>query len=118
MRRHHDGGAAGVDAEKELHDLPRGRGVEVAGGLVGDDETRRVHQGARDGDPLLLATRQVGGVGQLLPDRPTVSSASATRDLDLVVGLAQDAQRESDVLVDVRFGRSLKSWKTRPTLRR
>src|SRR5689334_10037241 len=50
--RHHDCGAARVDAQEELHDLPPGRGVEVAGGLVGDDETRRVNERPRDGDSL------------------------------------------------------------------
>src|SRR5437868_3015650 len=54
VRRHHHRGAARVDAQEQLHDLPRGRGVEVAGGLVRDDESRCVHQGASDGDALLF----------------------------------------------------------------
>src|SRR5207248_8840951 len=40
VRRHHDRRAARVDAKEQLHDLPRRRGVEVARGLVGDDEPR------------------------------------------------------------------------------
>src|SRR5215831_9721544 len=52
---HHHGRSAGVDAQKELHDLPRRGRVEVARRLVRDDEPRRVHERTRDGDPLLLA---------------------------------------------------------------
>ncbi len=33
----------------------RGRGVEVAGRFVGEDQRRIVDQGSRYGDPLLLA---------------------------------------------------------------
>src|SRR5207248_3010724 len=35
MSGHHDRRAVRVDLQEELHDLPRRRGVEVAGGLVG-----------------------------------------------------------------------------------
>src|SRR5690242_8432767 len=59
VRRHHHRGAARVDAQEQLHDLPRRCGVEVAGRLIRDDEPRRMHQRARDGDALLLAARQV-----------------------------------------------------------
>ena len=37
---HDDGGAFGVEFLEELHDLPSVLGVEVAGGLVGEDELR------------------------------------------------------------------------------
>ena len=33
-----------------------GMGIEVACRLIGQDEIRLLHQGARDGDPLLFAT--------------------------------------------------------------
>ena len=36
-------------------------GVEVAGGLVGQDDFRIVHERARDGDALLLAARKLRG---------------------------------------------------------
>ena len=35
--------------------------VEVAGGLVGEEEARRVAEGARDGDALLLAAGELVG---------------------------------------------------------
>src|SRR5205823_12534937 len=62
VRRHDHGGAARVDAQKELHDLPRRRRVEVPCRLVGDDESWSVHQRARNRDSLLLAARQVSRV--------------------------------------------------------
>ena len=37
---HDDGGAFGVEFLEELHDLLSVLGVEVAGGLVGEDELR------------------------------------------------------------------------------
>src|SRR4029077_15503703 len=55
VSRHHDGGPPRVDAQEELHDLPRGGGVEVAGGLVRDDHARRMDQRPRDRHPLLFA---------------------------------------------------------------
>ena len=40
VSHHDDGGAFGVEFLEELHDLPSVLGVEVAGGLVGEDELR------------------------------------------------------------------------------
>ena len=42
------------------HDLLGRVGVEVAGRLVGDDDTRAVGQGPGDGDALLLTTGEPG----------------------------------------------------------
>src|SRR5215831_2899764 len=55
MRGHNDGHARGVDAQEDLHDLPGGRRVKVAGGLVCDEEAGPVNESARDRNPLLLA---------------------------------------------------------------
>src|SRR5574344_2081855 len=40
VSHHDDGGAFGIEFLEELHDLPSVLGVEVAGGLVGEDELR------------------------------------------------------------------------------
>jgi len=58
-----------VQGAQEIHDVARGRGVEVPRGLVGQDQARAAHQCARDRDPLLLpagelARQTVGGVGE------------------------------------------------------
>ncbi len=48
-----------IEREQQLDDLgPRGR-VEVAGGLVGQDELRPQRQRARDRHPLLLTAREL-----------------------------------------------------------
>ncbi len=47
--------AAGVEVEEELVDGVAGGAVQIAGGLVGEDEGRLHDQGARQGDALLLA---------------------------------------------------------------
>ncbi|KWV89639.1 hypothetical protein PFLmoz3_00752 [Pseudomonas fluorescens] len=51
------------------HDLGAAMAVEGAGGFVGEDDMAAVHQGAGDGHPLLLPTRQLvrpiaGALGQ------------------------------------------------------
>ena len=46
---------AGVELAEDAEDLGAGVAVEVAGRLVGEDERRFGDEGARDGDPLLLA---------------------------------------------------------------
>src|SRR5262245_26416253 len=62
MGDQHYGGAAAVLRLEEIHDVARSRGVEVSGGLVREDYQRLVHDGARDGDALLLATGQLARI--------------------------------------------------------
>ena len=57
----HDGLPALLEAAEGLHhELARG-GVEVARGLVGEDDRRVVHKGAGDGDALHLAAGELVG---------------------------------------------------------
>ena len=46
-------------AAHEVEDLGPGAAVEVAGGLVGEDDRRLAGQGAGDGDALLLAAAEL-----------------------------------------------------------
>lgn len=56
---HHDGGAPHHDpVQRVLHDLLRVR-VQRAGGLVQQQNARVLQNGPRDGDPLLLPSRQL-----------------------------------------------------------
>ena len=48
---------------QRFEDVAGGGRVEVAGGLVGQEEARRVGDGAGDGDALLLAARQLRRAG-------------------------------------------------------
>ena len=52
-----DGVALLVEALEQRHDFVAGGGVEVAGGLVGQQDRRVVHQGPGDRDTLPLAAR-------------------------------------------------------------
>ena len=47
---------------EERHDLEAGFGVEVAGGLVGQDDGGAVDQRAGDGDALALAAGELVGL--------------------------------------------------------
>src|SRR6476661_2732151 len=52
---HDDGRAGAVDPVQQAHDAQAGGRVEVAGGLVGDEDRRLVDEGPGDGHALLLA---------------------------------------------------------------
>ena len=59
----HQGGAAiPLQGEQQVDDGVAGRLVEIAGRLVGDEDRRVGHDGAGDGDALLLAARKLGRV--------------------------------------------------------
>ena len=51
-----------TENEEEVVEFAGVLGVEVAGGLVGEDELGIVHQGASHRDSLLLASGQLGGL--------------------------------------------------------
>src|ERR1700722_2335130 len=51
--------AVGMEVVEESHDLVAGLGVQVSGGLVGQDDRGLVDQGAGDGDALALAAREL-----------------------------------------------------------
>src|SRR5579884_35108 len=56
---HQDGCAVRVDLDQQLHDLPGSVRIEVARGLVGDQDQRRMDERPGHGDPLLLAPREL-----------------------------------------------------------
>src|SRR3954469_2763320 len=112
------GVARPVELVEELHDLLGSGRVEVAGGLVGEQDGRLVDQGAGDGHALALAARQlVGLVGHaraeahLLqgPARPLLPLGAREagvdqRQLDVVQGVGAGEQvegleDEADLLV-------------------
>ena len=53
--------ALGAQREQQVDDFGAGRHIEVAGGLVGEQQPGRADQRAGDGDPLLLPARQLRG---------------------------------------------------------
>src|SRR5581483_12260086 len=57
----HNGVALGVEPVEERHNFIPGLRVEVPSGLVGQDDGRPIHQGARDGHALALAAGEFVG---------------------------------------------------------
>src|SRR6266704_2932534 len=56
VRDQHDGQSFVVQVLEDLHDLDRGTAVQIAGGLIGEENRRVVHQSASDRHPLLLSS--------------------------------------------------------------
>jgi len=56
------GVGGGLAREEEVDDRRPGRAVEIAGGLVGEDDLRTRCDGTGDGDALLLAAGELGGI--------------------------------------------------------
>ena len=46
-----------IKALEKFHYLVRGFGIEVTGSLIGEEDNRLIHEGTRDGYPLLLPAR-------------------------------------------------------------
>ena len=99
----HDDRLAGVvELAEHLHDLVAGLGVEVAGGLVGQDDVGVVDQRAGDRDALLLAAGELGRAvvePVVQADQPgQLQGPLLDRRGDLAAALV--GQRELDVLDD------------------
>ena len=61
VSNHEDGVAGTVELAKELEDDGFVGFVEIAGGLVGEDELRLIDEGTGNGHTLLLAAGELGG---------------------------------------------------------
>src|SRR5688572_8276059 len=100
VRRHHHGGARPVDPVEQLHDADGGLRVEVAGGLVADEQLGPVDEGPRDGDALLLTAGEFTGHPLLLAAEPDEVEHLRHGLADLTARLADHLLREGDVLGD------------------
>jgi hypothetical protein len=100
-------GARAVDPVQELHD-PDGRlGVQVARRLVGEQERRVVDERAGDRDALLLAARQLVGIGVQLRGQPRQAQDVGDLRADVLARVARDLQRVGDVVVHRAVGQEL-----------
>ena len=93
-----DGVAFGVDGLEEVGDLFLGLGVELAGGLVGEDDVRVVDQGAGDGDALFLAAGHLADLtpGEICDAGLFERFHNALMSILLVLG---EVQRDHDVVI-------------------
>src|SRR5690606_1453930 len=63
MRHQHQGGAGiGIHREQQLDDRLAGGGVEIAGGLIGEQQRRPGDERARQRHALLLAARELARI--------------------------------------------------------
>lgn len=62
VRDHNDGMPGFVQPADDFHHIFAAGGIECAGRLVGEDDFSAVHQGAGDGDALLLSAREFAGL--------------------------------------------------------
>ena len=111
----HDGGLAErVDrAAQQREDLAAGRGVEVAGRLVGEHDARPRDERPGDGDALLLAAGELGrAVARGAGVRPTLSTSSSSHAWS---GLPPASLSGSTMFsAAVSIGSRLKNWKMKP----
>ena len=79
-----DGLATAMELVEQRHDLHGRRGIEVAGGLVGQQDRRLAHQGARHRDALALAAGEL--VGQVVHARAQADALQRKRGLSPTLG--------------------------------
>ena len=93
-----DGAAFGVDGLEEVGDFFLGLGVELAGGLIGEDDVRVVDQGAGDGDALFLAAGHLADLtlGESCDAGLFERFHNALVSILLVLG---EVQRDHDVVI-------------------
>jgi hypothetical protein len=97
---HDDGGPGAVDPVEQLHDAHRGGRVEVAGGLVRQEDQRPVDEGPGDRDALLLATGELVRHGLLLATQTHQLEDLRHRFADGRLRPADRLEREGHVLRD------------------
>jgi len=96
---HQDGGASLVERVEKVHDGVAVLGIQVSGGLVGQEHGGVSRKGPGDGDALLLAARKLGrqvfravahanlfqGLGRALPPLRGGQSPVGQGQLDVLV---------------------------------
>jgi hypothetical protein len=95
---HHHGGARAVDPIEQPHDPLAGGRVQVAGGLVGQQQQRSVDEGPGHGHPLLLPPGQLPGEVVALLRQPDQVQHLGHLRLDDVPGSTDHLERERHVL--------------------
>ena len=99
-----DGDVDLVDGLKQLHDVHRHFGVDVAGGLVRDDELGAVGQRAGNGHTLLLAAGELIRQAVHFVLQTDKGECKRYAVLDLFGRDVRHAHGEGDILIDGHGG--------------
>ena len=94
VRDHHDGASLAMQFAQQAQDDLFVDRIQIAGGLVGQNDFRIVDQGARDAHPLLLAAGELGGQ---MPGAVFQAHVGQRRERLLLVGHAVKVLRQHDV---------------------
>ena len=108
------GSPLALEPAEQAVDLVAGRGVELPGRLIGQDQDRVLDQGPGDGDALLLAARElVRPVVQAVASPTSPRSSTAFRLRAGVVPRGRNGT--STFSTAVRLAIRLNAWKMKPT---
>ena len=105
--QHQRGSVLGIEFEQQVDDGATGLGVQVAGGLVGEQKRWPGDEGPRERDPLLLAAGQLARI-VLKP----LAKAHPLQDLSracLRAAVAAKLQRQHDVFQRGQRGEQLEA---------
>ena len=109
--------ALDTGAPQRVEDLDAGRVVEVAGGLVGEQERRAGDHRPGDGDALLLPHRELVGLVALLPGEVDPGDGVADRARPALLGAASCpaiVNGSATFSTTSSSGTRLNDWKTKP----
>jgi acyl-CoA thioesterase-1 len=108
-----EGGAGGgVEVEEHVDDGAAGFVVEVAGGFVGEEDFRAVHEGAGQGDALLLAAGKL--VRVVVDAIGKADAGEVLAGLLLRVADAAEFERHEDVFQRGERGEELEALENEP----
>ena len=112
----HNDGHAGISLNfaKQHEDGFAGSAVEIAGGLVGEQDFRAIHQSAGDGGALLLATRKLARtMADALFKSDALEGFADSRGALGTVDL-RETQRELDVFFERHPRKKIEGLKNHP----
>ena len=116
MGDEHEGGLRLVgELAEEAEDVFAVGGIEIAGGLIGQNERGAVDEGAGDGDALLFAAGKLGGQGGGARGKADAREGGGDAGGALGSGDAGELERELDVFGGGERGEQMENWNTVPT---
>src|SRR5882757_1147630 len=96
----HDRYAYIVETLEQLYDLERQVGVEIAGGLIGDEELRLADDRARDSHALLFPGRELERPVLFLTEQPDLIERRAHALVDFTLRNTRNDQGQRHVVGD------------------